>query len=139
LPDPAIRSRKQSHIELCKQKGGGSARWPSIARLECSQCGASANAACNCGAPYVRASARAAEAVAKTPDKSDRAIADEISVSNQTVKRARSKTNVTNVTVVKRRKGKDGKSHRSDRHQARTLIAGIENEIFQLSATANNS
>jgi hypothetical protein len=89
-------------------------RRPSSVRLQCSACGAEANAACDCGAPYVSAASRAADALAKDPDKSDRAIADEIGVSNQTVKRARAKTTVTHVTVRKR-KGKDGKTRKLPR------------------------
>jgi len=48
-----------------------------------------ADAACNCGAPYVPAGRRAAEAVATNPEKSDRAIAAEIGVDRETVARAR--------------------------------------------------
>lgn len=60
-----------------------------IARLQCSSCGAEANASCDCGKPYVPAGARAAAAVAANPEKSDRAIAADIGVSRTTVQRAR--------------------------------------------------
>jgi predicted amidophosphoribosyltransferase len=61
----------------------------SSAQLECSVCGAGAVASCNCGAPYVSAGVRAAEAIAKNPEKSDRAIADDLGVGSNTVRRAR--------------------------------------------------
>lgn len=77
----------------------------------CSGCGVSALAGCKCGVEYVPAGKRAEEAVVANPEKSDRAIADDIGVSNQTVRRARAKSTVTNVTVEKRT-GKDGKTRK---------------------------
>lgn len=73
------------------------------AMLCCTQCGAGAKCPCGCGVPYVsdhpwanadpltKATAleRAAEAVAAHPEKSNRAIAAEIGVGHQTVRRAR--------------------------------------------------
>ncbi len=58
-------------------------------RLECSKCGASAEASCNCGVAYVPAGIRAAQAVAANPDKSMRAIAAETGVSKSTIHRAK--------------------------------------------------
>ena len=83
---------------------------PSIAQLACSECGATTNAACNCGKPYVPAGARAAEALAQNPEKSDRAIAAEIGVHHSTVNEVRKKSTVGNPTVP--RKGKDGKTRK---------------------------
>jgi hypothetical protein len=83
---------------------------PSAGHLECSECGASARASCNCGAPYVPAGTRATEAVAANPKKSDRAIAKEIGVSQPTVSRARQKSGDTNVSPVARI-GRDGKKY----------------------------
>ena len=74
----------------------------------CSNCGAQARAACNCGAEYIRAGAFAAKAVAANPDKSDRAIAAEIGVGKDTVRRARQ--GGANAPTDKRT-GKDGKSY----------------------------
>jgi hypothetical protein len=63
-----------------------------IVRLECSACGAEANASCDCAKPYVPASAKAAAAIAAHPEMSDRAIAAEIGVHKNTVARAREAT-----------------------------------------------
>lgn len=77
-------------------------------RIECSKCGASANAACGCGASYVPAGTRAAKGIAANPRKSDRAIAAELGVGNATVSRARRRSTVSDGTVGKR-VGRDGK------------------------------
>lgn len=84
-------------------------RRPSVARLECSACGAATDAACNCGVPYVPAGTRAAEAIAATPGKSNRAIADEIGVSEPTIRRAR-KSGASH-DAPEKHTGKDGKSY----------------------------
>lgn len=81
---------------------------PRSSRLECSTCGATAEAACDCGAPYIPAGARAAKAIAGSPEKSDRAIAAEIGVSDTTVLRARKKATASHEAVEKRT-GRDGK------------------------------
>ena len=80
---------------------------PSIAQIECSQCGATADAACNCGAPYVPKAIRATEAITKNPEKSSRAIAEEIGVDEKTVRKARKAT--ADKSAVEKRVGKDGK------------------------------
>jgi len=64
-------------------------RKPSLARLACVKCGAETDAACNCGVEYKPAAARAAEAIAANPEKSNRMIADEIGVDEKTVRKAR--------------------------------------------------
>jgi hypothetical protein len=84
-------------------------RRASIARLACTSCGAETDAACNCNVAYAPAAQRAAEAVAANPEKSDRAIAEDIGVGHATVSRARS--TVSGETVEKR-VGKDGKARR---------------------------
>jgi len=74
------------------------------ALLKCDACGIEATCRCSCGAPYVPARwpveaaevvrtalDRAVAAVAADPDKSNRAIAREIDVSFETVRRARQK------------------------------------------------
>jgi hypothetical protein len=80
-----------------------------VSRLECSSCGAEANASCDCGKPYVPAKVRAADAIKANPEKSNRAIADEIGVSDMTVGRARKEgaTDVAPEEVI----GRDGKSY----------------------------
>jgi hypothetical protein len=82
---------------------------PNAARLECSLCGASTNAACECGAPYVPAGARAAAAVAADPEKSDRALATEVGVSKDTIRRARKSTGAREPV---KRVGRDGKARK---------------------------
>jgi hypothetical protein len=62
----------------------------SIQRMVCTDCGAEANASCNCGVSYVAKSVRAAEAVKANPNKSNRSIAAEIGVDKNTVRAARS-------------------------------------------------
>lgn len=83
--------------------------------LVCSLCGADGEGSCNCGASYVPAGQRAADAISKNPGKSDRAIAEEIGVSDQTVGRARRRT-ATPVAVTKRT-GKDGKRRKMPRRK----------------------
>jgi hypothetical protein len=80
-------------------------------KLECSSCGATADAACDCGVAYVPAGERAAKAVAESPDKSNVVIAEEIGVSEPTVRRARKKTTSSHDEAEKR-VGKDGKVRR---------------------------
>jgi hypothetical protein len=83
---------------------------PTPAKICCSACGVSADAACDCGAPYLPVGQRAAEAIARNPEKSDRAIAAEIGVGNKTVSRAR--RTVSRDTVAAR-VGLDGKARRT--------------------------
>jgi hypothetical protein len=83
----------------------------SVVRLACSACGAEANASCDCGKPYVPKLQRAAEAVAEHPEKSNRAIADDIGVDEKTVRQARSST-ADYSAVDEPRTGKDGKTRR---------------------------
>jgi hypothetical protein len=49
-------------------------------KMQCSACGATADAACDCGATYMPVSVRAADAIAKNPENSNRAIAAELKV-----------------------------------------------------------
>jgi flagellar hook-length control protein FliK len=81
--------------------------------MQCSACGATGIAACDCGEPYLPATARAAKAIAANPEMSDRAIAAEIGVSDMTVGRAR-KTTATGVAVG--RVGRDGKRRQLPKH-----------------------
>jgi hypothetical protein len=78
-----------------------------MARIECTACGATADAACECGVAYVPAGVRAAKAIADNPEKSNRAIAAEIGVSEPTVRRARGASDDAPETVT----GRDGKSY----------------------------
>ena len=78
--------------------------------LVCSSCGAAGEGSCRCGAPYVAPGQRAAEAVAANPGKTDRAIAADIGVDAETVRRARKKSGSANAATEKRT-GKDGKKY----------------------------
>jgi hypothetical protein len=78
--------------------------------MECSACGAAGIAACDCGAPYMPASTRAADAIAANPKKSNRAIATEIGVAEGTVRTARKST--AQDYAVDTRVGLDGKVRR---------------------------
>lgn len=91
--------------------------------LECSACGAKANAECACGVEYVPAGTRAAAAIAKNPEKSDRAIAAEIGANQSTVSRRRNNTTDARASVEgnqsagtqpvgTKRIGKDGRTRR---------------------------
>lgn len=85
------------------------------AQIFCSDCGACADAACNCGAPYLPAGQRAMKAIEANPERSDRAIATELGIGNKTVSRARQQATVSHDTVEDRqpkRIGKDGKKRR---------------------------
>jgi hypothetical protein len=79
----------------------------SIGSLRCEECGAPGKAGCNCGARYIPANEYAAKAVAANPEKSDRAIAADIGVSDFTVRKAR-QSGASNHAPDKRI-GKDGK------------------------------
>jgi DNA-binding transcriptional MocR family regulator len=92
--------------------------------MQCSACGAASTAACDCGAPYVPATARAAKAIAATPRKSDRAIAREIGVSDTTVLRARRAT--ASHEAVEPRIGRDGKVRRLPKKPAEMEIPSQE-------------
>lgn len=74
----------------------------------CSACGI--DAGCNCGAPLMSKAQRAAEAIKASPQKSDRAIADEIGVGKDTVRRAREAAGAS--APVESRVGLDGKERR---------------------------
>lgn len=98
--------------------------------LSCTKCGSMADAACDCGSPYIPAKVRAAEAIAANPTKSDRAIAADIGVSAMTVQRAR--PTVTDVTVE--RMGLDGKVRRLPERQTEevTDVAGLDSTAQQV-------
>ena len=110
---------------------------PSHGRLECSSCGATTEAQCGCGVPYLPAGARAAKAVAENPGMSDRAIAAEIGVGLGTVQRARKKSTDPHESVgpPAKRIGKDGKARKLPTKRAPTVTEpdddepGIEDEI----------
>jgi hypothetical protein len=83
---------------------------PSAAKLACSACGAETDAACDCRVEYKPAATRAADAIAANPGKSDRAIADDIGVGKDTVRRARKQ--LAHDAPVEKRIGKDGRTRK---------------------------
>jgi hypothetical protein len=93
-----------------------------LPKLSCPECGATAQATCACGVPYVPASVKAAAAIAQNPGKSDRAIAASIGVSHPTVAKARSalarKTTGKCLPVDGARTGLDGRARRVPQQSA---------------------
>jgi hypothetical protein len=75
----------------------------------CSKCGAKAKPGCNCGVAYVPAHVFAAKAVVAHPEKSDRAIAKEIGIAPNTVRKARA---TAQKCAVEKRIGRDGKARK---------------------------
>ena len=82
-----------------------------LARLQCTRCGAEANASCNCGEPYVPAAIRVQEYDKANPGKSTRAAAAELGISKSEVGRARQSVvpSGTPGTVT----GRDGKTYKA--------------------------
>jgi hypothetical protein len=75
-------------------------------KIECTGCGAEANASCNCGKAYVPAAMRVAEYDKANPGKSTRAAAADLGVSDETVSEARRANPLAPDTVT----GRDGKT-----------------------------
>ena len=61
----------------------------SIIRLSCTQCGAEANASCDCNKPYVPAARRVTEYDKANPGQSERTVAAELGISKTAVHEAR--------------------------------------------------
>ena len=91
-------------------------------KLQCSSCGADATASCDCGVAYVPAGKRAQEAVAASPERSDRAIAAEIGVDHKTVAKARARTGDN--SPVQKRTGKDGKPRKMPEPKKQHRVVG---------------
>lgn len=101
-------------------------------RMQCSSCGASANAACDCGVAYLPAGERAAAAVAANPAMSDRAIAAEIGVDHKTVATAHRAGGER--SPPDKRTGRDGKSYPSRRQTDDEEISPAEDAKSALMA-----
>jgi len=84
-----------------------------IQRMICTGCGAEANVSCTCGVAYVPAAQRAANAVKANPEKSNRAIAEEIGVDEKTVRKARGADQSAPEGVT----GRDGKTYPTRRQR----------------------
>lgn len=79
--------------------------------IGCTGCGATVDAACDCGVPYMPAGQRAAAAIIANPQMSDRSIAAELGIGKDTVRRAREVTGAR-APVDEPRTGLDGKVRR---------------------------
>jgi hypothetical protein len=86
-----------------------------VQRMACTACGAEANAACTCGVAYKPKAVQAAEAIAATPEKSNRAIAEETGLSEPTVRRARASCDAPEPETVT---GRDGKIYPATKPEA---------------------
>lgn len=82
----------------------------SVQRMVCTGCGVEANASCSCGVAYSPKVVRAAEAIKANPQKSNRAIADDLGVSEGTVRSARN-SGAQDYAPEAERTGRDGKSY----------------------------
>jgi hypothetical protein len=82
----------------------------SVVRLQCSACGAEANASCNCGVHYVPVQQRVAEYDAASPGRSTRQAAADLGVSHESVRTARSGSGVNHLTP-ETVTGRDGKNY----------------------------
>jgi hypothetical protein len=82
----------------------------SVQRMVCTGCGSEANASCNCGLSYIPKKIRAAEAIKAAPEKSDRAIAADLGLGKDTVRRARDQIGAC-APPQSERIGRDGKSY----------------------------
>jgi hypothetical protein len=86
--DPTINSYTSEPVNKLREIAGGTEA--EGRKLQCSKCGAVTEAACDCQVEYKSVPGeRARKAVEATPGKSNRAIAEEIGVSYETVRRAR--------------------------------------------------
>jgi hypothetical protein len=75
----------------------------------CSKCGAKARPRCTCGVAYIPAAEFAVRAVKANPQKSDRAIAAELGIAPNTVRKARA---TAQKCAVEKRIGRDGKARK---------------------------
>jgi hypothetical protein len=98
------------------------------AKLRCTSCGVTTDAACNCGTGYEYIAPRklAEKAIKDNPRLSDREIAKKIGVSDRTINRARMAV-ATNV-AIDRRTGKDGKSYKA--HKPRPAVVVDEANLL---------
>jgi hypothetical protein len=89
----------------------------SIQRMQCTACGAEANASCNCGKPYAPIKI-AQNYVRANPSASVRAVAKETGVSHATAQRAKAAVSLDTPVI-----GRDGKTYSAKKQQAIADIA----------------
>ena len=98
-------------------------RWTALRKSPSATCARPASAAsCNCGVAYTPKVVRAAEAIKANPQKSDRAIVDDIGVGKDTVRRAREQGGAH--APPDDRVGRDGKSYPSSQPVRQTPSRG---------------
>jgi hypothetical protein len=98
---------------------------PTTLTMRCTACGALAQAACNCGAPYAYISPGelAAKALKDNPALSDREIANKLGIGATTVRRARP---TAPNGAVEKRTGKDGKTRRMPKRKRPSKAPGVK-------------
>jgi hypothetical protein len=104
----------------------------SLARLQCTKCGAEANATCNCGEPYKPVEI-AKDYVRKNPTASVREVAAQTGVSHASAQRAKSRVSPdTPVT------GRDGKTYPKKIHWQKRVHPEVVYEAHQRGVTATS-
>jgi hypothetical protein len=93
--------------------------------IGCSACGATVDAACDCGAPYIPARQRVPEFDAANPGKSTRQVADALGLSQTNVVKARKNSREQGCSP-ERVTGADGKSYPAARPDNDDITADAE-------------
>lgn len=96
----------------------------SVAKLECSACGAAGVASCNCNASYIPAKDRAVAAIAANPQKSNRALAKDLGVSHTSVNKARG-----NMFPPEKVIGRDGKQYPARKMPEKKEVAATDSRL----------
>ena len=93
------------------------------AMLACTKCGAQAEAACDCGQPYIPAGQRAEAVLAASPELSDRSLAAAAGVSDFTIRHVRRRLGAQPL----RRVGKDGRLRSAFLHVSTYPVGRVSN------------
>jgi len=93
--------------------------------LRCSDCGAMAEAACNCGVGYIPAGEYAKKLAAEHPEMSNRAVAEKGGVSEPTIRRARAGASF-DAPDQQKRTGRDGKLYSTTQSPRKPRINKVE-------------
>ena len=98
----------------------------SITRMQCSKCGAEANAPCNCGVHYIPVQQRVAEYDQDNPGKSSRQVAADLDVDQSTVVRARRDADASPDTVT----GSDGKQYPARQYRRPSAPTPVRQDLI---------
>jgi hypothetical protein len=102
--------------------------------FRCTACGIKGEAKCNCGVPYSQMkpmeAAKLAASKPENKDKNDQELADEIKVSNETVRQARKQ--LSKLLKVEKRIGKDGRERPTNYKPRRPMQDKIREEVESL-------